>query len=122
MLICAVISITLALIFYTVGVWSEKIQGLLKIWHVVIFWLGLIFDTLGTILMSKITINGFQFNFHGITGVIAIALMIFHSIWATYVIIKNNNKNILNFHKYSLLVWLIWLIPYASGAIMGMVR
>ena len=30
MFIYAVISITLALVFYTVGVWSEKIQGELK--------------------------------------------------------------------------------------------
>lgn len=122
MLIYAVISITLALIFYTIGVWSEKIQGKLKKWHLAIFWLGLIFDTLGTALMSKIAEGGFQFNFHGITGLLAIVLMLFHAVWATLVLIKNNNKAKTNFHKFSIAVWLIWLIPYISGAIFGMAK
>lgn len=30
MLIYAIIFITLALVFYTIGVWSEKLQGTLK--------------------------------------------------------------------------------------------
>lgn len=54
MLIYAIISISLALVFYTIGVWSEKVQGQLKKWHLTIFWIGLIFDTIGTTLMSKI--------------------------------------------------------------------
>ena len=122
MLVYAIISITLALLFYTTGVWGEKIQGKLKKWHVVIFWLGLSFDTLGTTLMSKIALNGFQLNFHGIMGLLAILLMIFHAIWATYVINKDNERVKTNFHKFSLVVWLIWLIPYVSGAILGMAR
>jgi len=120
MLIFAIISITLALVFYTMGVWGEKIQGKLKKWHVVIFWLGLTFDTLGTTLMSLLAKNGFQLNIHGIMGLLAIALMILHAIWATYAINKNNEKVKTNFHKFSLMVWLIWLIPYVSGAIGGM--
>jgi len=122
MLIYAIISITLALIFYTIGVWSEKIQGKLKKWHLAIFWLGLTFDTIGTTLMSKIAKNGFQLNFHGITGLLAIVLMIFHAVWATVVFNKNNEKAKINFHKFSILVWFIWLIPYISGAIFGMAK
>jgi len=122
MLIYAVISITLALIFYTIGVWNEKIQGELKKWHLVIFWLGLTFDIIGTTVMSKIARNGFQLNFHGITGLLAIVLMLFNAVWATSVLIKNNEKAKINFHKFSISVWLIWLIPYISGAIFGMAK
>ncbi len=119
MLIYAITTITLALIFYTIGVWSEKIQGELKSWHLIIFWIGLIFDTTGTMLMSKIASESFQFNFHGITGLLAIILMLFHAIWAT-VVLRNNNTNAkTNFHKFSILVWLIWLIPFISGAVFG---
>ncbi|HEX9026690.1 MAG TPA: HsmA family protein [Clostridium sp.] len=120
MLAYAIISITSALIFYTIGVWSEKIQGELKIWHLFIFYLGLIFDTLGTTLMSKIAEGGFQFNFHGITGFLAITLMLFHALWATIVLIKNNQNAKANFHKFSIIVWAIWLVPFISGAILGM--
>jgi uncharacterized repeat protein (TIGR03987 family) len=122
MLIYAIISITLALVFYTIGVWSEKIQGKLKKWHLTIFWLGLTFDTIGTTLMTKIAASGFQFNFHGITGLLAIVLMIFHAVWATFVFIKKDERAKVNFHKYSISVWLIWLIPYISGAIFGMAK
>jgi len=120
MLAYAIISITSALIFYTIGVWSEKIQGELKRWHLFIFYLGLIFDTLGTTLMSKIAEGGFQFNFHGITGFLAIILMLFHALWATIVLIKNNQNAKTNFHKFSIIVWAIWLVPFISGAILGM--
>lgn len=119
MLVYAIVSITLALIFYTIGVWSEKIQGQLKKWHLTIFWLGLIFDTIGTTLMGKIAGNGFELNFHGVTGGLAILLMSFHAVWATVVIVKNNEEAKANFHKFSILVWIIWLIPYLSGAIFG---
>lgn len=120
MLVYAATSITLALVFYTIGVWSEKKQGELKKWHLVIFWIGLVFDTLGTTLMGKIASGGFQFNLHGITGLLAIVLMLFHALWATVVLFKNDIKTKANFHKFSIIVWAIWLIPFISGAIVGM--
>jgi len=119
MLIYAIISITLALIFYTNGVWIEKKQGILKKWHVFVFYLGLVFDTLGTTLMMKIAKSDFQFNFHGITGLLAILLMLLHTFWATIVLIKTDEKAKANFHKFSIIVWVIWLIPFISGAIGG---
>lgn len=122
MLIYAIVSITLALVFYTIGVWSEKIQGELKKWHLRIFWAGLVFDTLGTMLMGEIASGGFEFNFHGITGLLAIILMLFHALWATVVLVKNDAKAKINFHKFSIIVWLIWLIPYISGAMFGMAK
>jgi uncharacterized repeat protein (TIGR03987 family) len=120
MLVYAIISITSALIFYTIGVWSEKRQGELKEWHLLVFYSGLVFDTLGTTLMSKIAKGSFQFNLHGITGLLAIILMLLHALWATIVLIRNDEKAKANFHKFSIIVWVIWLIPFISGAILGM--
>ena len=122
MLIYAIITITLALVFYTIGVWSEKMQGFLKKWHLVLFWIGFLFDTIGTTLMGKLASNGFELNFHGITGLLAIVLMLFHAIWATIVLVKNHKKAKANFHKLSIAVWLIWLIPFISGAVFGMAQ
>lgn len=122
MLISAIITITLALVFYTLGVWSEKIHGELKKWHLLVFYVGLIFDTTGTTIMSKIASNGLKLNFHGITGLLAIILMLFHALWATVVLVKNDAKAKANFHKLSIVVWIIWLIPFISGAIFGMSR
>jgi uncharacterized repeat protein (TIGR03987 family) len=107
------IIITLALVFYSIGVWSERIQGKLKPWHLVFFVLGLICDTWGTGLMMKMA-GGLAFDLHGVTGVIAILLMFVHAIWALVVLLKKDEKAINNFHKFSVAVWLIWLIPYFS--------
>lgn len=122
MLIYAIITITLALAFYTTGVLSEKINGELKKYHVLIFYIGLVFDTVGTTIMGNIASGGFKFNFHGITGLLAILLMLFHAVWATVVLFKNDEKARENFHKLSLVVWIIWLIPFISGVIFGMVK
>lgn len=120
MLIYAITFISLALVFYTIGVWSEKLQGTLKKWHLVIFWIGLVFDTLGTTVMSKIANKAFEFNLHGLSGILAILLMLFHAGWATYVIVKNNEDMKSKFHKFSIVVWIIWLIPFLNGAMAHM--
>ncbi len=122
MLLYAIISITMALVFYTLGVWSEKIQGELKVWHLVVFYLGLVCDTMGTALMSQLAEGGFKFNFHGVTGLLAIVLMLVHALWATFVLVKKDEKAKANFHKFSIIVWVIWLVPYISGAMFGMAK
>lgn len=126
MLIYAIIFITLALVFYTIGVWSEKLQGTLKPWHLGLFLLGLVCDTTGTLLMESIASSSTQvtsgFNLHGISGVIAIALMLIHAIWAAVVLIKKDENIIAKFHKFSIVVWIIWLVPFISGAAAHMVK
>ena len=119
LLIIAISFIFAACIFYSVGVWSERISKRLKSWHVVVFWLGLICDTIGTGAMGKIAGSLIQFNFHGLTGLLAILLMLFHAVWATIVIAQKNESMILKFHKFSILVWIIWLIPMITGMILG---
>lgn len=127
-LIVAIIIITLALVFYTVGVFSERKAKKLKKIHVVIFYLGLICDTTGTFLMSQISksgninISSTAQTIHGVTGTIAILLMLFHAVWATWVIYKNDEEKQLVFHKFSIVVWFLWLIPYIIGAMIGMMH
>jgi len=113
------IIITLALVFYSIGVWSERIQGRLKTWHLVFFWLGLVCDTWGTGLMIEMA-GGLNWEFHSVTGVVAIVLMLVHAVWATIVLVRRDEKMIRNFHKFSLLVWFIWLIPYLSPMLFGL--
>jgi uncharacterized repeat protein (TIGR03987 family) len=113
------IIITLALVFYSIGVWSERIQGRLKVWHTVFFWLGIICDTWGTTLMMEMA-GGLTFDVHGLTGVLAIVLMFIHAVWATIVLVRKDEKMIRNFHKFSVVVWFIWLIPYFSPMVFAM--
>ncbi len=119
-LISAVL-ITTALLFYSLGVWAERIARYLKTWHVVLFWLGFTFDVSGTWAMHLIAKNPFNlFEPHTFTGQIALWLMLFHAVWATRVVIKKNEKLRTTFHRFSVLVWLVWLIPYFGGMFLGM--
>lgn len=122
LLMKAVIAITAALVFYTIGVWSEHRAKWLKPVHLVFFWLGFIMDATGTRLMSLINESeaGFLTNAHGITGMIAILLMLVHAVWATGVLISGNERAQRSFHRFSLVVWFIWLIPFLLGMVMGM--
>ena len=111
--------ITLALVFYSIGVWSERLAGVLKPWHLVFFVLGLVCDTWGTGLMFDF-VGGMQFDLHGITGLVAILLMLLHAVWAFVVLVRKDEKALHNFHKFSLFVWLVWLIPYFSPMVFTM--
>jgi uncharacterized repeat protein (TIGR03987 family) len=120
-LLFSIICMVMALTCYTVAVWSERAAGRLKPWHLILFWTGFVFDTTGTTLMGKMA-GGMEMNVHSITGALAIFLMLFHSIWATIVLVRKQEDMILNFHKFSLVVWAIWLIPFFSGVFAGMGR
>ena len=115
----AVIVINLALLFYSIGVWSERLQGRLKPWHTAFFWLGLVCDTWGTGMMFDY-VGGMSYDIHGISGLLAIILMLVHAIWATIVLVRKDERMIVSFHKFSVLVWLVWLIPYFSPMVVGM--
>jgi uncharacterized repeat protein (TIGR03987 family) len=64
--------------------------------------------------------SGLTFDIHGVTGVIAILLMFIHALWALVVLLRKDEKAIQNFHKFSVAVWVIWLIPYFSPMVFGM--
>jgi uncharacterized repeat protein (TIGR03987 family) len=115
----ALIAINLALVFYSIGVWAERIQGRLKVWHTIFFWMGLVCDTWGTSLMFDY-VGGMEYDIHGYSGLLAIVLMFIHAIWATVVLLRKDERMILNFHKFSIFVWLVWLIPYSSPMVLRM--
>jgi uncharacterized repeat protein (TIGR03987 family) len=115
----AAIIINLALLFYSIGVWSERIAGKLKPWHLAFFWVGFVFDTWGTGMMFDWA-GGITFDVHGISGTLAIVLMLIHAVWATIVLIRKDERLIYTFHRFSVIVWAIWLIPYFSPVFFGM--
>jgi uncharacterized repeat protein (TIGR03987 family) len=108
-----------ALLFYTVGVWAERIGGRLRWWNAIVFWIGVVCDSTGTTAMAVFAGGMFQSTIHGITGMAAIILMLFHATWATIVLVRKDEKMIKSFHKFSLFVWIFWLVPMVSGAVFG---
>ncbi|MEE9449876.1 MAG: HsmA family protein [Ignavibacteriaceae bacterium] len=121
LLILSIILITLALAFYSLGVWAERIVRYLKSWHVSSFWAGFVFDISGTFAMHQLAEGPFNLlEPHTLTGQIALWLMLAHALWATRVANKGSDEARKKFHRYSFIVWSIWLIPYFSGMYIGM--
>ena len=125
MLLPAIILITLALVFYTIGVWAERAQKVLKGWHAVFFGLGLAADASGTYLMSLIANESraagveqsILTQIMAVTGVIALLLRAVHLLWAVVVLVRDREAEKHRFHRFSVVVWAIWLVPYLTGAI-----
>lgn len=120
-LIAAICVISSALVFYTIGVWGERLQKKLRFWHLVFFLLGLLADTVGTGLMEHIArLTHLHDEVHTVTGIIAILLMFIHAMWAIWTYTKGSEKAKEHFNRFSIVVWIIWLIPYCIGVYLGM--
>jgi uncharacterized repeat protein (TIGR03987 family) len=114
---------TLAFVLYTTGVWAERAVRDLRWWHLVAFWLGLTADGTGTWMMRLLVTAGQRSTLvHTITGTAAFSLMALHATWATVVYLRGNAKARTEFHRYSLIVWLVWLVPYFGGMTAGIAR
>lgn len=117
-LLYSIVFINLAFLFYTIGIWAEFFKKKLLIWHSVFFWFGVLTDTVGTGLMIQ-HVGHIKFTIHTTTGFAGLSLMLFHAFWATVVLIKNESNTLMYFHKFSVVVWLIWFVSYLSGLVMG---
>jgi len=119
-LLAAIIVISMALIFYSVGVWSERFQGRLKGWHVVAFALGLICDFVGTAFMAELLrLTGQDNRLHTVLGSVAIFLMAIHALWALWTWRRGTVKARHHFSRFSIIIWCIWLLPYFAGMYWG---
>jgi uncharacterized repeat protein (TIGR03987 family) len=87
------------------------------------FWAGFAFDVSGTWMIHRLAEGPFDITEpHTFTGQIALWLMLAHATWATRVVFKGSDKARKGFHRYSLFVWLVWLIPYFGGMYIGMIK
>jgi uncharacterized repeat protein (TIGR03987 family) len=119
--ITSVVLITSALVFYSLGVWAERFARYLKPWHVAAFWIGFTFDVSGTWAMHLMAKGPFDLGEpHTLTGQIALWLMFFHATWATYVVRRGSKIMLTQFHRFSIFVWMVWLIPYFGGMYLAM--
>jgi uncharacterized repeat protein (TIGR03987 family) len=85
------------------------------------FWMGLIFDISGTLAMHVLAEGAFDLRDpHTLTGQLALWLMLAHAAWATRVARRGDDEARSGFHRYCLVVWMFWLIPYFGGMALGM--
>jgi uncharacterized repeat protein (TIGR03987 family) len=52
-----------------------------------------------------------------VAGTIALTLMALHLVWAVVVLARKRSSELHRFHRFSLVVWSVWLVPYIAGAV-----
>jgi len=108
----AILSVCLALIFYTINFFLEAVKKSFSLKALVFLWLGLVFDLLGTALMFLIS-AGFSLRPHSIVGIIALILMAIKAFWSTKKYKKGDNIGISK--SYTIGVYLLWVVVFFMG-------
>ncbi len=110
---------TFALIVYSVATWAGVRSGILKKWHLVILWIGLIADLSATLAIGWVY-GGFVQNTHSYIGAVALLAVLAQNIAAT-IILKNGDENkMASFPKKVFIpVWVIWMASYIAGLLLS---
>lgn len=129
-LIAAIVLITAALVLYSAGVWAERHAGVLRPGHAALFAAGFVSDAAGTLLMTQIARSDTYETVGAalvlsvvmaVTGAAALVLMGVHLTWAVLLLRKGTDPAKRVFHRFSVAVWGVWLIPYFTGMASAMV-
>lgn len=106
--------------FQSRAILSTHIMNALLGLAIVSMTLALVFYSIGTALMTEMNDPVNKDVLHSITGAAALFLMAVHALWAILTYWKGSMKAKRNFSKFSVFVWAFWLIPYVLGIILGM--
>ena len=117
-IIIAVISITAALLFYSVAVWWNWANKRLKVRHMILFWLGLATDLLGTAMMAA-SVETVTYDLHTISGYTALFLMVTVTLGGSYALFVKNERMLTNFHKFGIPIWFVWITSWITGVVLG---
>ena len=110
---------TFALIVYSIATWAGVKSGILKKWHLILFWIGFVADLSATLAIGWVY-GGFQQNTHSYLGAIALLAVLAQNIAATKILKDGDQKWIISFpKKVSLPVWVIWMASYIAGLLLS---
>lgn len=119
-IIIATALFTLALILYSLAIWSGRKSPQLRLWQIVVFFLGVSFDALGVWITVKF-IGAIVLTPHAIFGFSALILMSLHFLWVFALFITNKQQT-LRTHRFGLFVWSVWMLSYLSGFVTGLAK
>jgi len=114
MLIVAIIFIVIALILYSLAIWSEQIKGVLKPWMIKTFGSAFSCDLAGTSLMFWRAPVKFEMALHSLCGYGALVIMGLHLVWALWAW-QHPGRASRYFHRFSIVAWIVWLAAFISG-------
>ncbi|RMF94663.1 MAG: hypothetical protein D6727_12375 [Gammaproteobacteria bacterium] len=121
-ILVSVISITTALVLYTIAVWRNWRTKQLTTAQLVLLWLGLAADLLATRMMGLSIEGPIVWDFHTISGYTGLGLMALLAVLGSWARWRQHAGLLGSFHRIAIPVWLIWVASYVTGVIIGMQR
>lgn len=121
-ILVSVISITTALVLYTIAIWRNWRMKLLTTAHLVLLWFGLAADALATRMMGLSIEGPIVWDFHTISGYAGLALMAVLAVVGSWAKWSDRETVLKSFHRFALPVWILWVVSYATGVVIGMQR
>lgn len=115
--------VTLALIFYSIGVINEQIKRRITNTVLIFISIGVLFDISATICMIIGSTNT-PFTLHGFLGYSALVGMLIDVIRIWRFRLKNDKTTMVpkSLHKYTLFAYLWWVIAYITGSLLVMIK
>lgn len=121
-ILISVISITTALLLYTIAIFRNWRLKLLTTGQIVLLWLGLAADVLATQMMGLSIEGEIVWDFHTISGYAGLVLMAMLAVIGSWAKWTNQEKLLTGFHRYAIPVWIIWVASYVTGVVIGIQR
>jgi len=118
LIIYATILFTVALVLYSVAIWSDRRSPQIKLWQLSVFFIGVVADIWG-VWLSYLFVGQLVFTPHAILGFTALGLMLLHFIWLLLAFKSKDQQKMVSFRRFGVAVWCVWLISYLSGFLSG---
>jgi uncharacterized repeat protein (TIGR03987 family) len=112
--------VTLALIFYTIGIISEQVRKLLTKRVLLFVTIGIIFDVTATTLMIIGSANS-PFTLHGLLGYSSLTLMLIDVVLLWRLRKQKGYGSVPHkLHIYSRVAYTWWVLAYITGGLLVM--
>lgn len=106
----------IALILYSVAIWSDRKAMELRPWMISVFALAVALDSLGTVLLCATATDALRVNVHTVTGMASLLIMLAHFLWAFTAYWKSDAASAARFRRWSPWAWGLWMVSFLSGA------
>jgi len=121
-ILISVISITTALVLYTIAIWRNWRMKLLTTAQIVLLWVGLAADALATQMMGLSIEGDLVWDFHTISGYTGLVLMAVLAVVGTWSKWSGRQAILTSFHRFAIPIWIIWVASYVTGVVIGIQR
>lgn len=121
-ILVSVVSITTALVLYTIAIWRNWRMKLLTTAHLIMLWFALAADALATQMMGLSIEGEIVWDFHTISGYAGLGLMAVLTIVGSWAKWSHREVVLTSFHRFAIPIWIIWVASYVTGVVIGIQR